>query len=399
MIRDLRPFAAATLLCCGGWLPIATAPSRAAESPPSATATIQMAEVRLPQSRQWTMRATGSDREYTIYVAVPEGPAPEGGYATIYVLDANTMFLTAVEAVRSYTRRRDAGPETHVIVVGIGYPEGVDIPSARTFDLTPEVYEPRNRHPSGGADAFLDFIVNELRPRIAREFPVDPYRQALMGHSYGGLFAIGTLTSRPEAFQTYVGMSSSFWFGNHDLSQRVEAFAQARTAGAQPTRVLLTVGEFEQRPRPEEWWRDPKRAADAAKDLEWRGQSTHALEAARQLSQAPGILVDYQEIAGMDHGTVIPAAIGLGIDFILNGPREVPAVPTGEEYLQLGAEGRYRLRMQVRALPDLHRVPWLNGLKASLGKDLDSATRTKLHEERQQMDIQYGSRPRAVNVD
>lgn len=393
MIRRSRTLAVATLACCVGLLPAASL----ASAPEAGT--VEPSEVRLPHSRQWLMQSPASGRTYQVSVAMPDGPAPENGHAVIYVLDGNTMFLTTVEAVRAHARRRDAGSDKRAIVVGIGYPEGVDIAAARTFDLTPDAHEPRNRHPSGGADAFLAFIVDELKPRIAREFSVDPQRQALIGHSFGGLFTIGTLTRRPDVFQTYVGMSSSFWFGHHDLSKRVEAFAQARAADAAPVRVLLTTAEFEQRPRPEEWWHDPQRATDAARDLEWRGQSTRASEAARQLAQAPGILVDYQEIAGTDHGTVIPAAIGRGVDFILNGPRDVPAVPTAEQYMQLGAEGRYRLRMQVRALPDLHRIPWLNGLKASLKDGLDKATHTALHDERQQMDLLYGSRPHAVNAD
>lgn len=397
MIRDPRRFAAAALLCCGGWWSATAAePPRAAE-PPSTTA--EAAEVRLPQSRQWTQRATGSGREYAVFVAVPDGPAPAGGYATIYVLDGNAMFLTAAEAVRAYARRRDPERDTRAIVVGIGYPDGVDVPAARTFDLTPAVQEPRSRYPAGGADAFLAFIEDDLKPRIAREFAVDPRRQALMGHSFGGLFTLYALTRRPQAFQTYVGMSSSFWFGGHDLSARVAAFAQARGAEAAPVRVLLTAGEYEQRPSPEDWARDPGRASKAAEDLAQRGQVVRAREAARQLAQAPGMLVDVREIAGEDHGTVIPAAIGRGVDFILNGPRGVPPVPTAQEYLQLGPEGRYRLRMQVRALPDPNRIPWLNALKANLTQGLDAAQREKLHAERQEMDARHGSRPHLVNAD
>ena len=397
MIRDPRRFAAAALLCCGGWWSATAAePPRAAE-PPSTTA--EAAEVRLPQSRQWTQRATGSGREYAVFVAVPDGPAPAGGYATIYVLDGNAMFLTAAEAVRAYARRRDPERDTRAIVVGIGYPDGVDVPAARTFDLTPAVQEPRSRYPAGGADAFLAFIEDDLKPRIAREFAVDPRRQALMGHSFGGLFTLYALTRRPQAFQTYVGMSSSFWFGGHDLSARVAAFAQARGAEAAPVRVLLTAGEYEQRPSPEDWARDPGRASKAAEDLAQRGQVVRAREAARQRAQAPGMLVDVREIAGEDHGTVIPAAIGRGVDFILNGPRGVPPVPTAQEYLQLGPEGRYRLRMQVRALPDPNRIPWLNALKANLTQGLDAAQREKLHAERQEMDARHGSRPHLVNAD
>lgn len=356
-------------------------------------------EIRLTHSREWTMRAQDSEREYRIFVALPEGPAPENGYATIYVLDGNSMFFTTVEAVRAQARRRDTSHDTHAIVVGIGYPEGQDIGTARAFDLTPDVAEPRSQQKHGGADAFLDFVVNQLKPRIAREFPVDPARQALMGHSFGGLFTVGVLTRQPDAFQTYVGMSSSFWFGNHDLSRRVAEFARDRKSDAKPVRVLLTTGEFEQQTRPRDWAENPELAARRAKDLESRGQSSRARAASQLLAKAPALLVDFHEIAGEDHGSVIPAAIGRGVDFIFNGPASVPPVPDAKQYLALGAEGRYRLRMQVRALPDLHRIPWLNGLKAALKEGLDSEQHMQLHDERQEMDQRFGSRPHERNAD
>jgi hypothetical protein len=95
MIKRHHPLAAAALLCCGGFaslvlpLPVHAATEIAGD----------VSEVRLPQSREWTMRATGSGREYRIFVALPDGPEPEDGYTTIYVLDGNAMFLTTAEAV------------------------------------------------------------------------------------------------------------------------------------------------------------------------------------------------------------------------------------------------------------------------------------------------------------
>lgn len=67
--------------------------------------------------------------------------------------------------------------------------------------------------------------------------------------------------------------------------------------------------------------------------------------------------------------------------------------------MALGPEGRYRLRLTVRALPDPNRIPWLNALKANLKHGLDAAQRKQLHDERQQMDASHGSQPHQVNAD
>jgi len=284
---------------------------------PLTASTADAHEVRLPHSRQWTMHAQGNGRDYEIFVALPDGIAPENGYPVIYILDANSMFLTTVEAVRSYSRRRDAGANLRAIVVGIGYPDGIDVSTARSFDLTPLVDEPRSRYPVGGADAFFEFIARELKPEIERQFPVNRNQQALMGHSLAGMFTVRVLTQYPQAFQTYVGMSASFWFGQHELSRNLAQFVEAHQGHQIPTRILLTVGEFEQQPRPEYWTRNPERAATMARDLAARGQITHAQRAVSQLREIPGLEADFNLIPGEDHGTVIPAAIARGVRFVL----------------------------------------------------------------------------------
>jgi len=128
------------------------------------------------------------------------------------------------------------------------------------------------------------------------------------------------LARHTDTFQSYVAMSASFWFGQHDLVRRVDAFVKARRAGELPpvpVRVLLTAGEFEQQPRPDAWRRDPVRAARQAEDLARRGQIDHARNAANALAGLPGIEAEFQDIAGEDHGTVVPAAIGRAVRFIL----------------------------------------------------------------------------------
>ena len=351
----------------------------------------------LPDAEQRLLTANG--RQYQVFIAAPSQPPPEGGHAVIYVLDANTMFLTTVEAARAHARRRDESARPHALVIGIGYPPSTDIAAARTFDLTPPSGTLSSGRLTGGAAAFLDFIEHELKPLVARDYPVDPARQALVGHSLAGLFVIDSLIRRPDAFQTYVAMSASFWFDDHAVLPRIDAFAQQRGDGDAVLRLLLTVGEYEERPRPEAWVRDPAQARDTARKLGQRAQVTHARQTATRLSRAPAVLADFREIPGEDHGTVIPAAIGRGVDFILAGPESVPAVPSAAEYLRLGPEGRYRLRMQVRALPEIHRIPWLERLQAALDAGLDTAIRVQLHEEAGCMDREYGSRPSGAESD
>lgn len=250
---------------------------------------------------------------------MPPALAAPRARASMTALDANAMFLTTVEAVRAHARRRDVGADPGALVVGIGDPPGADVGARRTRDLTVPVAGPRAVAPTGGAEDFFRFIQDELRPRIEREYRVDRSRQSLMGHSLAGMFTIRTMTRHPEAFESYVGMSTSFWFGGHGLSEEVEAFAAARTADAAPLRVLLLAAEFEESLDPRAPARNPDAAAKLRNELARRGQVTRARTAARQLAAAPGISVDMVEIPGEDHGSVVPAAIGRAVRFLLAG--------------------------------------------------------------------------------
>lgn len=350
----------------------------------------------LSAASQRLMRATGSGRDYQIYIAMPKGPAPAAGYAVMYVLDGDAMFHTMVDTVRAYERRPDGGEHTRAVVVGIGYPPGTDIPAARTLDMTPIASdEPRVLKPNGGADAFLAFVEDELKPAIAREINIDPQRQALFGHSFGGLFALHALTKRPGSFQTYIAASPSLWYADAYMAKRVAQFATGNSSPP-PLRVLLTAGEYEQTLSPN-MARRPE-AGRVAGVLKERAQVQRSRTAADQLSALPGTLAVAQEIAGEDHGTVIPSAIGRGVAFFLAGP-VLPPVPDAQAYLKMTAEQRYQLRLDVRDLPDSARIPWLNRLKKTLQDGLTKEQREMLHAERNRMDQEQGTKPHLINAD
>lgn len=370
-----------------------------AQSAPAKTKQSAVAETEgccLPAASQRLIRATGSGREYQIYIAMPKGPAPAAGYAVMYVLDGDAMFHTMVDTVRAYERRPDGGEHTRAVVVGIGYPPGTDIPAARTLDMTPVASdEPRVLKPNGGADAFLAFVEDELKPAIAREINIDPQRQALFGHSFGGLFALHALTTRPGSFQTYIAASPSLWYADAYMAKRVAQFATGNPSPA-PLRVLLTAGEYEQTLSPN-MARRPE-AGRVAGVLKERAQVQRSRTAAEQLSTLPGTLAVAQEIAGEDHGTVIPSAIGRGVAFFLAGPA-LPPVPDAQAYLKMTAEQRYQLRLDVRDLPDSARIPWLNRLKKTLQDGLTKEQREMLHAERNRMDQEQGTKPHLINAD
>ncbi|MCL7715755.1 alpha/beta hydrolase [Stenotrophomonas mori] len=346
--------------------------------------------------QQFDLEAAG-DRAYRILVSVPDKPAPAAGYRALYVLDGNAMFLTALEAVRAMERRPDVPRDLATVVVGIGYPDGVDIAKARTLDLTPPGSgNPRITAASGGADAFLDFIEERLKPRIGALAPIDPAQQALFGHSFGGLFVLHSMQRKPEAFAVRVAASPSIWFDRGDIGTQLQAALAGRGAQAAPLKLLLTAGEYEQALSP--LAHSQPNVAKLALLQKERAQVDSSRRLAETLAEQPAVDVRFEELAGEDHGTVIPAAISRAVSLLLMPQLEVPPVPSAAAYWAMTPEQRYDLRMWVRQLPDRKRIPWLTGLRDTLHDGLTAAQVQTLHDERNRMDAEQGSKPHLVNA-
>lgn len=345
-------------------------------------------------AQQFDLTSNAGKRTYRVFVSIPAKPAPAAGYSVLYVMDGNAMFLTALESVRALERRPDVPKDLATVVVGIGYPEGVDTSVERTLDLTPPGSgSPRIQAASGGADAFLAFIEQDLKPKVASLAKTDPTRQGIFGHSFGGLFVLHALATKPAAFQSYMAASPSVWF---DPPIRDKLGAAKPASDALP-RLLVTAGEFEQTPSPS--MRVQPNAERMMAVLAERRQVDNARGIAEHAGKTHGMETRFIEIMGEDHGSVIPSAISRSVYFMLAPPLPVPAVPTAKAYLEMTPEQRYDLRLRVRDLPDITRIPWLNGLKKSLHSGLTKAQVETLHAERNRMDATHGTRPHEVNAD
>jgi hypothetical protein len=69
---------------------------------------------------------------------------------------------------------------------------------------------------SGGAENFTAFIEKELMPYIDQHYPTVPHRM-LIGHSFGGLFAINAVVHHPTLFNTVIAIDPSMWWDNKKL--------------------------------------------------------------------------------------------------------------------------------------------------------------------------------------
>ncbi|QLF93957.1 alpha/beta hydrolase [Pseudomonas sp. ABC1] len=182
--------------------------------------------VTLDGTEQWTMKSA-EGRDYRIMISLPEGDVPyTGGYPVIYLLDANAYFPSFHAAKRAQDQMKGA------ILVGIGYPSDTPLDfDRRAFDLSPPQPAERNTPPQGGQDLFLDFIEQRLMSRVEQRFKVDQDQRSLVGWSFGGMFGIYALFTRPELFQHVVAVSPSLWWRDRYLLEHERAFTQRAHAG------------------------------------------------------------------------------------------------------------------------------------------------------------------------
>jgi uncharacterized protein len=175
----------------------------------------------------------GQERE--IIVRTPVGyDDHDAPYPVLYLTDGEAQLPLLSETVRFLARN---GRMPELIIVGITH---VD----RTKELTPTRGSlpgvPLPLETSGGADAFLGFVEKELIPFVEQRYRSAPFR-ILAGHSFGGLFALHTLTARPELFQARIAVSPTFnWDGELPL-QRVKALLEKRPELA--TTLVYTIGD------------------------------------------------------------------------------------------------------------------------------------------------------------
>jgi predicted alpha/beta superfamily hydrolase len=250
---------------------------------------------------------------------LPDAPTP-----VLYVIDGDVLFGIAAELARTMTSV--AGFPAYY-VVGIGYDaDYADFLKLRTADLTPPlgaeaaaqmgaVAAALGADRNGGADAFLDFLADTLRPEIAARYPrTEGADRILFGHSLGGLFAAQALLTRPDVFSAFIVSSPSLWWDGFSILRKLPTFAQS--LAGQP-RVFVDVGGKEQNP--------PTKVPDGMgvtlEEARAQIQAARMVDAAGEfadaLKEAGVVNLRHVTFAEEDHVTVAPAALLHGMRFAL----------------------------------------------------------------------------------
>lgn len=266
-----------------------------------------IAQADTPQVSAFDMQANGID--YRIFVAAPAKKAPAEGFPVIYMTDGNRMLPIAAKLMGE-------NPKLEAVFVGIGYPtdDKDEIVRLRYFDLTPPTPDDlipvqTNIPKTGGRDAFFDFINHQVKAEIESRFPIDPTRQALFGHSLGGLFTLYALFNHADSFQSYAAADPSIWWNGRSILADKDRFVEAFKANPKPMRLLVeSSGKRGER---------PGRTKEEIKRLKKLRSGPSGADIQTELKQLPDFEAAYRRFDNESHGSMIPLTVEDSLKFIL----------------------------------------------------------------------------------
>jgi predicted alpha/beta superfamily hydrolase len=158
------------------------------------------------------------ERPYWVYLPNSYDEGSQQRYPVLYLLDGDAHFQSTSGVVQFMSSGINGNCQIPEMII-------VAIPNTnRTRDLTPTHSkiglagnEEAFLESSGGGDAFLKFIRDELIPLIDSRFHTLPSR-VLVGHSFGGLLAIHALLEESDMFHGYIAIDPSLWWNNQLLA-------------------------------------------------------------------------------------------------------------------------------------------------------------------------------------
>jgi predicted alpha/beta superfamily hydrolase len=243
----------------------------------------------------------GEERPYWVHVPASylETKYAPRQYPVLYLLDGDANFYGATGAIHfmsSGTSGNIQIPELIVVAV---------LNTDRTRDLTPThtIRRPEGDDPSlkasGGGDAFLKFLNDELIPHIDRTYRTKPYR-IIVGHSFGGLLALHAFRSAPDIFQAYVAIDPSLFWDNQAVVRRFTEGVRKENARKRAVYISLSSSYSEG----------------------YRGEAVTTF--AKRLEASAGVRSTLQYFAAENHQSVPFIALYHGLLFVFEGYQLAP---------------------------------------------------------------------------
>ncbi|MBO9126615.1 MULTISPECIES: alpha/beta hydrolase [unclassified Rhizobium] len=276
----------------------------------------------LPGTVHFDLEPIDGGAPYRIFLFIPKGEPPAGGWPLLVTTDGNATFPFAFASTVTQAPYPTGTNVEWGVIAAIGYPcdEPYDA-FRRAWDLGPP---PVKSYPPyfeggppvriGGTGQLVDFIEHRLFPRLDAITRIDRTRRSLFGHSFGGLFTLYTLFERPSLFTNWIAASPTiYWEASEILNNEA-----ARQPIIGPAAFLhLSAGEYEGDELAPFQYRNDDAASRAEKRKIERTVALAREMADRLHDPATGIQAQFELFAGQTHMSVLGPAVNraVGIAF------------------------------------------------------------------------------------
>jgi predicted alpha/beta superfamily hydrolase len=161
----------------------------------------------------------GNRRDILVLLPASHGTGRQH-YPVVYMHDGQNLFDTATSFAHpwhvSRTTAALAREGVEAIIVGI--------PNAGPNRI--EEYSPfaDSRIGGGRGDAYVDFLVDTIKPEVDRRFRTEPARAStfIAGSSMGGVISLWAFFTRSEVFGGMAAMSPALWFAQRSIFRRLD---------------------------------------------------------------------------------------------------------------------------------------------------------------------------------
>jgi predicted alpha/beta superfamily hydrolase len=194
--------------------------------------------LELPKIEVIPIKDTKSNRQYELYIKLPEGYSKNNDikYPVIYFTDA-MWHVEILSGSAEYLVE-------NAILVGISWEKDVGAQVSRVRDYTPTVKK-GSKYQTGEAGNHLTFIRNDLIKYVENNYLADPGRRTYFGYSVGGLFGAYILLVQPDTFKNYILGSPETLFDDRYIYELESIVALKRENLS--ANVFVSVGALERK--------------------------------------------------------------------------------------------------------------------------------------------------------
>ncbi len=166
--------------------------------------------LEMPRMQVIPLKDTENNRQYELYIKLPEGYSEEDTkkrYPVLFTTDA-MWHIEILSAATEYIIE-------DIILVGISWQKDIDeglvkehgahVSRFRDYSVVPSSNpEVQAKYQLGQANRHLEFIRNNVIQFVEVHYNTDPDKHSYFGYSAGGEFGTYALLSKPDTFKNYI---------------------------------------------------------------------------------------------------------------------------------------------------------------------------------------------------